>query len=145
MRLGFIFFIGVFTNLILASIFPYQMLPVDTANTLAGNDSYAYDFENSEFLTTNVKSSSNDLYTTIDDEEGTADLLATNQQESNFIESVSFFDGLTDALSKIGKYISLILPFGAVLLLLPGAIGIVFGGIYTAVIVFAIVRFIRGV
>lgn len=144
MRLGFIFFIGLFSNLLLATIFPYQVLPESMAADLVGNDVYNYQQDNNDYFNSNLKDSTGQLYANVEDTTQTSNLLGTNQQESNFIESVSFFDGLTDALSKIGKYISLILPFSTVISLLPGAIGFIFGALYSGVIVYGIARFIRG-
>jgi hypothetical protein len=143
MRLGFIFFLGVFVNLLLASIFPTVLLPADTANSLIGTDTYLYNVEGSPFGS-NQKTSTSGLVTTLQDESSSTELLQTNQQESNFIESISFFDGLFDSLAKAGKYLSLIIPFASVLFLLPGALGLILGGLYSAVLFYAIIRFIRG-
>lgn len=144
MRLGFIFFIGVFTNLMLAGIFPHQLLPADDAASLVGDDVYNYDLGNNIYFGTNEKNATTELYQTLQDKEQTGTLLATSQQESNFLESISFFDGLFDGLSKIATYISLIIPFSTVLFLLPGALGLVLGGLYSAISVYGIIRFIRG-
>lgn len=145
MKLGFIFFIGIFANILLASIFPYQLLPGDVASDLVGDDVFPYQFGDSEYLGGDTKDSSSTLYTTMQDNSQTNNLLSTNQQETSIIESVSFFDGLKDALDKITTYISLILPFGTLLGLLPGAIGLILQILYTGVVVYAIGRFIRGV
>ena len=144
MRLGFIFFIGIFTNLMLAGIFPYQLLPETDANNLVGDDVYNYDLGNSGYFGTDEKTATTELYTTLQDNSATGDLLATSQQESNVLETISFFDGLFDGLSKIATYVSLIIPFSTVLFLLPGALGLVLGGLYTAVSIYGIIRFIRG-
>lgn len=145
MRLGFIFFIGIFANILLASIFPYQLLPESLASDLVGDDVYPYQFGDSEYFGGDTRDSSSTLYTTIQDDQETNELLSTNQQETNIIESVSFFDGLKDSLDKLTAYISLILPFGTVLGLLPGAIGLILKVIYIGVAIYAIGRFIRGV
>ena len=128
----------------LASIFPYQLLPTDDAAALVGDDVINYDLSGSGYFGTDEKSSTTSLYNTLQDNSKTGDLLATNQQESNILESVSFFDGLFDALSKLGTYISLIIPFSTVLFLLPGALGLVLGGAYSVVVVYGVVRLIRG-
>lgn len=143
MRLGFIFFLGVFVNLLLATIFPYQLLPEDTANRLMGEDTYLYNYDGISFGT-NSEDSISDLYSTLENDGAGTELLATSQQESNFLESISFFDGLFDALSKAATYISLIFPFSTILFLLPGAFGVMFGGLYMVVLIYAIIRFIRG-
>jgi hypothetical protein len=131
-------------NLMLASIFPYQLLPVDDAANLVGDDVYNYDLDQNGYFNTDEKQASSKLYSTLNDPVATGDLLATSQQESNVLESVSFFDGLFDALRKISIYISLIIPFSTVLFLLPGALGVVIGGLYMGITVYAIARFIRG-
>lgn len=145
MRLGFIFFIGVFANLMLAGIFPYQLLPNDDAANLVGDDVYNYDLGGSGYFGSDEKTATSDLYSNLQDTSSTGDLLATSQQESNILESVSFFDGLFDGLSKIGTYLSLLIPFSTVLFLLPGGLGLVLGGLYSAITIFGIIRFIRGV
>ena len=144
MKLGFILFIGVFTNLLLASIFPYQLLPADDAAELIGGDTYGYDFSGSDYFGENQKTATSNTVSELENQEGAAGLLATSQSESSILESVSFFDGLFDALKKAGTYVALIIPFSSVLFVLPGAIGLVFGGIYSVVVIYAIVRFIRG-
>jgi len=143
MRLGFIFFLGIFVNLLLASVFPTVLLPEDTATRLIGEDDYEYNYTEISFGSDSEQSAT-DLYNTLQNDSAGTDLLQTSQQESNFLESISFFDGLFDALRKIGSYVSLLFPFATVLFLLPGALGLIFGGLYMAVLVYAIIRFIRG-
>ena len=143
MRLGYIFFLGVFVNLLLASIFPSLLLPESTAQSLIGDDVYLYNFNNASFGTNNQQAVGS-LYNTLQNDSAGTELLATSQQESNFLESISFFDGLFDALTKGATYLSLIFPFSTLLFLLPGALGIMFGGLYVAVLIYAIIRFIRG-
>lgn len=145
MRLGFIFFIGIFANILLASIFPYQLLPPSMASDLVGDDVFPYQFGNSEYFGGDAQDASSTLYTTVQDNSRTSELLSTNQQETNVIESVSFFDGLKDALDKIGVYVALILPFGTILGLLPGAIGLIMKALYLGIVTYGIARFIRGV
>jgi hypothetical protein len=144
MKLGFILFIGVFTNLLLASIFPYQLLPADDAALMVGGDIYGYDFSGSDYFGENQQGAVQSTMNELQSEESTAGLLATSQKESGILESVSFFDGLFDALAKAGTYIALVIPFSSVLFVLPGALGLILGGIYSLVTIYAIIRFIRG-
>ncbi len=145
MRLEFILFVGIFTNLLLASIFPYQLLPTDTAAALVGDDTYGYDLTNNGYFGTKEKAQTTSLYNSVTDQESVNTLTQATTTEVSFLESISnFFDGLFDALGKAAIYISLIIPFATVLFLLPGAMGLVFGGIYMTMVIVAIVRFIRG-
>jgi len=145
MRLEFILFVGIFTNLLLASIFPYQLLPETTAAALIGDDTYGYDLNNNGYFGTKQKKDASSLYNAVSNESAVNTLTQASTTEVSFLDSISnFFDGLFDALTKAAVYISLIIPFATVLFLLPGALGLVFGGIYMTMVIIAIVRFIRG-
>jgi len=141
MRLQLIFFIGIFTNLLLAMAFPYDLLPVDDAERLTDGINPAS--INTDFGT-NAQTSTTDLVDTLQDNDATSALATGDSTEISFLDSISnFFDGLFDALSKIAIYFRLLLPFGAVIGLLPGAIGFVLSLLYSAIAVYAIIQFIR--
>ena len=145
MRIEFIMFFGVIVNIFLAMTFPNALLPSDTASNLIGDDYYNYSTSNNGIFGSKQKSEVTSLVNTISDEEATNDLTQAQTTEVSFLDSISnFFDGLFDSLGKIAIYFSLLIPFSSVLFLLPGAIGFIFGGIYSIIVIIAIIRFIRG-
>lgn len=143
MRLEFIFFIGIMSNLLLAMVFPYQLLPTSDANALVGDDYQGYTFSDDTFGS-DIKGSTSNLVTTIGNNQNTESLTESQSAEVSILDGVGgFFDGLFDGLNKIRIYFSLLLPFSAVLGLLPGAIGYVFSLLYQLIAVVAILIFIR--
>lgn len=143
MRLEFIFFLGIMSNLLLAMVFPYQLLPLDDAQALVGDDYQGYTFSDDTFGS-DIKGSTSNLVNTIGDDGTTESLTESESAEVSFIDGVGgFFDGLFDALNKVRVYFSLLLPFSAVIGLLPGAIGYVLSLLYSLVGIVAIIMFIR--
>lgn len=142
MRLELIFFIGVFANIMLAMIFPFELLPQDDAIELVGSNTAPYTITNG--FGSEVKNSTSRLTNTLEDQSNKEALVTLDPTEVSLLDSISnFFDGLFEGLSKIKTYFMLLLTFGAVLGLLPGAIGFVLEMLYMAVATFAIIKFIR--
>lgn len=143
MRLEFIFFIGIACNILLAMIFPYQFLPSTTAQNLISESDIGYIINDNTFGT-NSKISTNNLYNTLNNDSQTRSLTEIESTEVSFFDTVSnFFDGLFDGLNKIKTYFLLLLPFGTIIGLLPGAIGEALKLLYIAIASFAIIKFIR--
>ena len=143
MKLELLFFIGVFCNILLAMIFPYQLLPQSTAESLIESSEIGYTIDDNIFGS-DAKTSTSDLYDELRDEKAIEGLTNAETTEVSILDSISnFFDGLFDGLAKIKTYFLLLLPFGAVLGLLPGAIGLMFQLLYMALAVFSIIMFIR--
>lgn len=143
MRLGFILVTGIFFNLFMAVIFPFQLLDTTTANALMGSDIIGYDFNNNSYFGDDYKNYISDF-----EESNTKDNLEslTNLEQSSTVLSAigNFFDGLTDALSKAKTLFTFMIPFSTIFFLTPGAFGLILGYLYTGIFTYAVVRFIRG-
>lgn len=147
MRLEFIVIVGIFFNLMLAGIFPYQLLDTTTANYLVGDQVMGYDFAGSSMFSSDLKNEVTQYGQDARDDTKTGDLTSTTDStfmNPAFDNSISYFNGIVDAMKKLKSILSLIIPFASLFFLLPGIMGLVIGGTYTGALIFAIIRFIRG-
>lgn len=147
MKLEFFIILGVFCNLMLASIFPFQLLDTTTATALVGDQEINYDFSGSGFFDDNLKNTNSEFDSNMRNTEDTGDMLSTsNSTFTNVLTGgdFGFFDGIVDSLTKLKTLVSMIIPFASMFFLLPGALGLIIGSLYTAGLIFAIIRFIRG-
>jgi len=143
MRLGFLLVTGIFFNIFMAVIFPFQLLDTQTAIGLMGSDTIGYDFSDNPYLSEDFTKYYNDYDASVDKDK--LDTISEQQSSSTVLSTIgNFFDGLTDALSKIKSALAFIIPFSTIFFLLPGALGLILGYLYTGVFVYAVVRFIRG-
>ena len=144
MKLGFLLVTGMFFNLIMATIFPVQVLGLDLAISFLGED-YITSTTN-PYLDSSISASTQD-YISNTDKSDLENIASTEEGVvSNPISGISnFFDGLLDAMAKIGILVSFLVPFVTMFFLLPPGINIILGGMYSVVYLYAIIRFIRGV
>lgn len=142
MRLELIFFIGIFANILLAMIFPFELLPQEDAKQISGTNTAPYTINNG--FNSELTNSTTALTNTLGDNSNKEALVTLDATSVSILDAVSnFFDGLFEGIKKIKTYFMLLLPFGAVLGLMPGAIGFMLQMLYMAIATFAIIKFIR--
>lgn len=144
MKLGAIMIIGVFFNMMMLSVFPTLFLGEDPA--ILEGDTLGYDFTGNGIITSEYV----DGVSTYQSLGNTEQLEGLTSTEGGIVSGItegigSFFDGLLDGLQKLGLYLSFIIPFSTVFFALPGALGLIIGTLYSVMLAFSIIRFIRGV
>lgn len=147
MNLQYVIITGVFFNMLMAAIFPGQLLSPALQESLLGDDSLNYDFDGQNLFGEQYEDNIDTFYTDTRNEENLQDIYnAEDSVTTNPLETVSgFFDGLLDALTKAKAFLSFIVPFASLFYLLPGALGLIVGSLYASVFAIAVIRFIRGV
>jgi len=95
MKLGFLLITGVFFNMFMGVIFPFQLLDTQTASSLLGGDTLGYDFGNNPYFGDNYKQSIQNYR----DNTNADKLQALSNTDTGLISSSlqaisSFFDGL---------------------------------------------------
>lgn len=138
--------VGIFVNMFLVAIFPYQFLDTTSANVLLGEDELGYNFNGNSYFT-QKHGEAVETYTDLSDDSQLNSLSDTDAGVSGgeTITNSNFFDGLFSALTKIKSYLAFIIPFASMFFLLPGAFGLIFGTLYSMGMAFAFLRWIRGV
>lgn len=142
MKFEYFTVIGLTTNLLLALLLPTLLLTDETQSNL-GIESNAV-IQDTSIIGQKQKTNTEEIYSTYTQESQTAELLNTDRQSTVLGSVSSFFDGLGDALKKIGDYFLLIIPFGSLLLALPNSLGFFLGTIFTFLYGFSFVNWIRG-
>lgn len=139
------FAVGIFVNMMLVSIFPYQFLSAEDASALIGADELGYNFDGNGYFTEKHSEAVGE-YQTLSQDEQLNELTDTEGGiVAGALEAISsFFDGLLDGITKIKQYLAFIIPFAAMFFLLPGAFGIIFGTMYSVLMAYSIIRWIRG-
>lgn len=140
------FAIGIFVNMMLVSIFPYQYLDQTEANLLISEGELQYNMDNNPYLSEKQSEAAAQYRDITNDDEMNKLTDTDGDIVSGAIDAISsFFDGALDAITKIKKYIAFIIPFSSMFFLLPGAFGLIMGTMYSMMFAFAIIRWIRDV
>lgn len=142
MKFEYFTVIGLTTNLLLALLLPTLLLTDETQSNL-GIESNAV-IQDTSIIGQKQKTNTEEIYSTYTQDSQTSELLNTDRQSTVLGSVSSFFDGLGDALKKIGDYFLLIIPFGSLLLALPNSLGFFLGTIFTFLYGFSFVNWIRG-
>jgi len=150
MRLGFLIITGLFVDIMLSMIFPYQLLSTSSQNNVINGDNRVYNGDNIQYFSSNLKSGIGSYINTSQDQTRTGSLIDTsNNTNTNPItagvsSSLSYFDYVANAMEKIKVILSIIIPYASLFFLLPSALGYILGSLYTGALIYAVIRFIRG-
>lgn len=142
MKFEYFTVIGLVTNLLLALMLPTLFLTTETQE-INGIESNV-NIQDTSIVGPKQKENTEQIYSTYTDAENTANLIDTNRQSTVLGAVSSFFDGLGDALAKIGSYFLLIIPFGSLLIALPSSVGFFIGLLFTFLYGFSFINWIRG-
>ena len=149
MNLGYIMVLGIFFNLMLGGIFPYQLLDDSTINQVIGEQKISdYYKDSSGIFDSKTKEITGEYTSSLTNQDTTSGIISTtNSTFTNILADtpVSYFDAIVDSMKKIKTIISMLIPFASMFFLLPGFIGYIMGSIYTSVLIFATLKFIRGI
>jgi len=149
MNLGYIMILGIFVNLMLGGIFPYQLLDEGTIAIVIGDQKINDYYKGSDSIFSDNSKDIVGSYTNeLQNQETTTGIISTtNSTFTNILADtpVSYFDAIVDSMKKVKTIISMLIPFASMFFLIPGFIGYIMGSLYTSVLIYTILKYIRGI